>query len=241
MHQQLLGERVSDGQLADTLAVLKILGKKYAASRDRCGRDNQAVVKGKAMMARDLDRRLVHVHRQRQWRLKEDFQGVKGAADLIPLSPLFSPRDIDAVILTHAHLDHSGYLPRLVRDGFRGKIYATEATKDVADLILKDSGHLQEKDADFLNRHHLSKHSPALPLYGVRDAQRAIEQFSTVEFDKTIQLPNGASLRFRHAGHILGAAHAEVHWGGRCIVFSGDVGRYGDPLFADPVSASERH
>ena len=164
------------------------------------------------------------------------FQGLKNLREL-NWEPLpISPRDIDAVILTHAHLDHSGYLPRLVRDGFRGKIYATEATKDVADLILKDSGHLQEKDADFLNRHHLSKHSPALPLYGVRDAQRAIEQFSTVEFDKTIQLPNGASLRFRHAGHILGAAHAEVHWGGRCIVFSGDVGRYGDPLFADPVS-----
>ncbi|MDO8978316.1 MAG: MBL fold metallo-hydrolase, partial [Afipia sp.] len=85
------------------------------------------------------------------------FQGLKNLREL-NWEPLpISPRDIDAVILTHAHLDHSGYLPRLVRDGFRGKIYATEATKDVADLILKDSGHLQEKDADFLNRHHLSK------------------------------------------------------------------------------------
>ncbi len=169
------------------------------------------------------------------------FQGLKNLREL-NWEPLpISPRDIDAVILTHAHLDHSGYLPRLVRDGFKGKIYATEATKDVAELILKDSGHLQEKDAEFLNRHHLSKHSPALPLYGVRDAERAIEHFSTVGFDKTIRLPNGTSLRFHNAGHILGAAHAEVHWGGRRIVFSGDVGRYGDPLFPDPVSTSEKN
>ncbi len=167
------------------------------------------------------------------------FQGLKNLREQNWEPFPVSPRDIDAVILTHAHLDHSGYLPRLVRDGFRGKIYATEATRDVAELILKDSGHLNEKDADFLNRHHLSKHEPAMPLYGVRDAQRALEHFSTVSFDQTIELRHGASLRFRHAGHILGAANAEVVVAGRRIVFSGDIGRYGDALFPDPVSASD--
>ncbi|ANH08790.1 mRNA 3'-end processing factor [Shinella sp. SUS2] len=164
------------------------------------------------------------------------FQGLKNLREQ-NWEPLpVPPRDIDAVILTHAHLDHSGYLPRLVRDGFRGKIYATEATRDVAELILKDSAFLQEKDADFLNQHHLSKHQPALPLYGIRDAQRALEHFTTVDFNEVIELRNGVSLQFRHAGHILGAANAEIQWGGTRMMFSGDIGRYGDPLFPDPVS-----
>lgn len=167
------------------------------------------------------------------------FQGLKNLRELNWEKLPVQPGMIDAVILTHAHLDHSGYLPRLVRDGFRGKIYATEAARDVAELILMDSAFLQEKDAEFLNRHHLSKHSPALPLCGTHDARRAIEQFSTVPFDKTISLPNGLTLRFRHAGHILGAAHAEIRWGDRGLVFSGDIGRYDDALFPDPVSGGE--
>lgn len=167
------------------------------------------------------------------------FQGLKNLRDLNWAHLPVAPRDIDAVVLTHGHLDHCGYLPRLVREGFRGKIYATHATRDIAELILKDSAFLQEKDAEFLNRHELSKHKPALPLYTVRDAQRAIEHFSTVDFDQTIRLPNGATLRFRHAGHILGAAHTEIHWGGRGLVFSGDIGRYGDPLFPDPVPGGD--
>ncbi|TXL72978.1 MBL fold metallo-hydrolase [Vineibacter terrae] len=167
------------------------------------------------------------------------FQGLKNLRELNWAPLPVPPRDIDAVVLTHAHLDHCGYLPRLVRDGFRGKVYATEATRDVAELILKDSGFLQEKDADFLNRYQLSKHKPALPLYSVRDAQRAIEHFSTADFDQVVRLPNGATLRFRHAGHILGAAHAEIHWGGRRLVFSGDIGRYGDALLPDPVAGGD--
>lgn len=167
------------------------------------------------------------------------FQGLKNLRELNWEKLRVQPHAIDAVILTHAHLDHSGYLPRLIRDGFRGRIYATEATRDVAELILIDSAFLQEKDAEFLNRHHLSKHTPALPLYGVHDARRALEHFSTVPFDKTISLPNGLTLRFRYAGHILGAAHAEIHWGGRTLVFSGDIGRYDDALFPDPVSGGE--
>lgn len=162
------------------------------------------------------------------------FQGLKNLRDLNWTPLPVSPRDIDAVILTHAHLDHCGYLPRLVREGYRGKIYATPATRDVAELILMDSGHLQEKDAEFLNRHKLSRHQPALPLYTVHDAQNAVEHFSTVEFDQTVRLSNGAWFRFHRAGHILGAAWVEMAWGGQRIVFSGDIGRYGDPLMPDP-------
>ncbi len=167
------------------------------------------------------------------------FQGLKNLRELNWEKLPVQPDTIEAVILTHAHLDHSGYLPRLVRDGFRGRIYATESTRDVTELILMDSAFLQEKDAEFLNRHHLSKHAPALPLYGVHDARRALEHVSTVPFDKTIALPSSLTLRFRHAGHILGAAHAEIHWGGRSLVFSGDIGRYDDALFPDPVSGGE--
>ncbi len=167
------------------------------------------------------------------------FQGLKNLRDLNWAPLPVSPRDIDAVILTHAHLDHCGYLPRLVREGYRGKIYATPATRDVAELILMDSGHLQEKDAEFLIGHKLSRHQPALPLYTVHDAQNAVEYFSTVEFNQTVRLSNGAWFRFHRAGHILGAAWVEMAWGGQRIVFSGDIGRYGDPLMPDPARPVE--
>lgn len=122
------------------------------------------------------------------------FQGLKNLREL-NWEPLpIAPSSIDAVVLTHAHLDHSGYLPKLVRDGFKGRIYATAATRDVADLILKDSGYLNEKDADYANRKGFSKHKPALPLYGVRDAERAMESFYTVPFDTAVRLPGGATL-----------------------------------------------
>lgn len=167
------------------------------------------------------------------------FQGLKNLRELNWAPLPFAPSSIDAVILTHAHLDHSGYLPRLLRDGFRGRIYATAATRDIAELILKDSAHLNEKDAEYANRKGFSKHKPALPLYGVRDAERALEAFTTVPFDKAIKLPGGAGLTFRRAGHILGAAIAEIAWAGRRIAASGDLGRYGDPVMPDPTSVAE--
>ncbi|ALA17766.1 MULTISPECIES: MBL fold metallo-hydrolase RNA specificity domain-containing protein [Hyphomicrobiales] len=167
------------------------------------------------------------------------FQGLKNLRELNWESLPIAPSSIDAVVLTHAHLDHSGYLPKLVRDGFQGKIFATDATHDVAKLILRDSGFLQEKDAEYANRKGFSKHKPALPLYGVRDAERALERFSSVRFDEPMQLPGGATLRFRHAGHIMGAATADIEWGGKRIVFSGDLGRYDDPVMPDPVLVPE--
>lgn len=162
------------------------------------------------------------------------FQGVKNLRELNWASLPLPADAIDAVVLTHAHLDHSGYLPRLVHDGFRGKIYSTPATRDVAELILKDSAHLQEKDAELLNRHSLSKHKPALPLYTVQDAVRALQHFSRVEFNQTALLNRGARVHFRYAGHILGAANVQIDWGGKKIVFSGDIGRYNDPIMRDP-------
>lgn len=162
------------------------------------------------------------------------FQGMKNLRELNWTPLAVDPSSIDAVVLTHAHLDHSGYLPKLVRDGFRGHIFATDATRDVAALILKDSGFIQEKDAEYANRKGFSKHKPALPLYGLQDAERALERFSPVTFGRPVQLPGGASLIFRYAGHILGAATADITWHGKRIVFSGDLGRYGDPMMHDP-------
>ena len=167
------------------------------------------------------------------------FQGLQNLRELNWTPLPVKPSSIDAVVLTHAHLDHSGYLPKLLRDGFRGNIFATDATRDVAELILKDSGYIQEKDAEYANRKGFSEHKPALPLYGLHDAERALERFSSVPFDKAVQLPGGAMLMFRHAGHILGAATADIEWSGKRIVFSGDLGRYGDPVMLDPELVPE--
>lgn len=162
------------------------------------------------------------------------FQGLKALREKnwAPLS--VDPASIDAVILTHAHLDHCGYLPKLVREGFRGDIVCSAATADLAELILLDSAKIQENDADFANRHGFSKHNPALPLYGKHDAERAIGQFRPVEFGKPVDLGHGAAAMFRYAGHILGAATVEVRWGGKTVAFSGDLGRYNDPITPDP-------
>ena len=162
------------------------------------------------------------------------FQGLRELRELNWQDFPVAPASIDAVILTHAHLDHSGYLPRLVRHGFDGPIYATGATLDVARLILLDSAYLQEKDAEFANRHGFSRHKPALPLYSTADAERALSQFRTVEFHEELQLGEEASLLFRRAGHILGAATATLRLDGRTIIFSGDLGRFGDSIMVDP-------
>ncbi|MFC3068449.1 MBL fold metallo-hydrolase RNA specificity domain-containing protein [Phenylobacterium soli] len=167
------------------------------------------------------------------------FQGLKRLREQ-NWQPLPIPAaSIDAVVLTHAHLDHSGYLPRLVKDGYRGRIHASSATSDVAELILKDSAHIQEKDAEDANRHGYSKHKPALPLYGVHDAERTMELFSDVAFHEETRVAGGARVTLRRAGHILGAATVQVDWKGTKVVFSGDLGRYGDATMVDPEPVEE--
>ncbi|WP_269582861.1 MBL fold metallo-hydrolase RNA specificity domain-containing protein [Roseibium sp. Sym1] len=164
------------------------------------------------------------------------FQGYKQLR-LRNWAPLpVKPADIDAVILTHAHLDHSGYVPLLVRNGFKGHILCTEATRDLCRILLPDSGFLQEKDAEFANRHGFSKHHPALPLYTRKDAEVSLEHFRPVDFNEQRDLFGKLSLCFRGAGHILGASSLELKIDGRKIVFSGDLGRYGDSLMLDPAA-----
>lgn len=169
------------------------------------------------------------------------FQGLKNLRELNWAPFPVPPASIDAVVLTHAHLDHSGYLPKLVADGFRGPIYATAATRAVAGLILRDSAQLQEKDAEYANRKGHTKHAPARPLYGVKEAEHALESFVDLGFHETAMLPGGAELTFARAGHILGAATASLVWGGRKVVFSGDLGRYGDEVMMapEPVEAAD--
>jgi len=163
------------------------------------------------------------------------FQGFK-ALRLKNWEPLpIDPRSIDAVVLTHAHLDHSGYLPLLVKHGFAGPVFCSDATADLCAILLPDSGHLQEKDAEFANRHGFSKHEPALPLYTEKDARAALTRLTPVSFDKEQPLSGGAVIRLRRAGHILGAASIEFDWIGTRIVFSGDLGRYDDATMVDPT------
>jgi metallo-beta-lactamase family protein len=136
---------------------------------------------------------------------------------------------IDAVILTHAHLDHSGWIPRLVKQGFHGPIYSTPATIDLCSILLPDSGHLQEEDAAFYNKMKASKHSPALPLYTMEEAQQCMTLFRPVNFDEKKQLSNALSFRFVRAAHILGSAMAEVNvtsnGNAPKLLFTGDIGR----------------
>lgn len=167
------------------------------------------------------------------------FQGFKQLR-LRNWAPLpVAPASIDVVLLTHAHLDHSGYLPLLVKNGFKGSVHATDATCDLCSILLRDSGFLQEKDAELANRHRFSKHDPALPLYTQEDAERALKQFTPTHFDAAVSLPGGITARFRPAGHILGAAIVEIQTGGRTVVFSGDLGRVGSATMVDPTTIRE--
>src|SRR5213593_3222457 len=139
------------------------------------------------------------------------------------------PSSIQWLVLTHAHLDHGGYIPRLVKDGFRGSVFASPATVDLARLVLPDSGHLQEEDAEYANLKKFSKHSPALPLYTEEEAIKSLEKLRAIDESKPLELSPHFSLRFFRAGHILGARSIEVtvrENGGACrVLFSGDLGR----------------
>lgn len=144
---------------------------------------------------------------------------------------------ITAVLLTHAHLDHSGYLPLLAKQGFAGHVYATSGTRDLCRILLPDSGHIQEEDAAFANRHGFSKHAPALPLYTRQDALDCLPLLKTIDFGQTFQPIPGWRATFSPAGHILGAASVLLEVAGRRILFSGDLGRPDDLIMNPPAEA----
>jgi metallo-beta-lactamase family protein len=170
------------------------------------------------------------------------FQGLKELRLRNRRQPPFDPERINAVVLSHAHIDHSGYLPVLVKNHFRGKIYCTSGTADLLSIMLPDSAHLQEEEAAAANRHGYSKHHPALPLYTVEDVETALKQVRHYPYGKLFEVRPGIKALFRRAGHILGAATVELQIGRDepvVLVFSGDLGRWGRPILHDPDFVTE--
>lgn len=164
------------------------------------------------------------------------FQGLKELRQRNWTQRVADPRGIDAVVLSHAHIDHCGYLPLLARQGFRGPIYCTAGTADLLDVVLPDAAHLQEEDAERANRHGYAAHHPALPLYTVRDAHTALGLVAARPYGERFPVapPSGVSALLRPAGHILGSATVELQVDGTRLVFSGDLGRYGRAILPDP-------
>lgn len=167
------------------------------------------------------------------------FQGLKELRERNWQELPFSPGDLDAVVLTHAHLDHCGYLPRLVASGFRGRVFCTQGTQDLCRIVLPDSGRLQEEDAEFANRHGFSKHRPALPLYRKTDAFRAISQLQPCGYERVFPIASGIEIEFLNAGHLLGSSYVRMSIDGRTILFGGDLGRFGRPVLPDPVMVDQ--
>lgn len=166
------------------------------------------------------------------------FQGLKALRQRNWATFPVDPASIDAIVLTHAHVDHSGYIPALARNGFRGTVFATAGTCGLANIVLPDSGHLQEEDAAYANRKGFSKHTPALPLYTEKDAREALSLFRSVPFDQRVEVADKVTARFLHAGHILGASTVALELGGaheRVIGFSGDLGRPQHPILRPPA------
>lgn len=163
------------------------------------------------------------------------FQGAKNLRLRNWQPPPVDAASLDAVILTHAHLDHSGYLPLLVRNGYRGPVYCTPGTADLCNVLLRDAAKLQEEEAGYANQHGYSKHHPALPLYTTDDAVRAIGQLVPRDFETAVPIAGEIGFGFLPAGHILGAASVVLRCGPRVIAFSGDLGRQHDPIMRAPV------
>lgn len=167
------------------------------------------------------------------------FQGYKNLRlknwDAFP----FDVTKIDALLLTHAHLDHSGYIPVLIKKGFKGKVYCTSATQELCSILLADSGYLQEEEARFANKHGFSKHKPALPLYTEKEGEQAMDYFVSVPWKTRVSLSAGSSeqevsFEFHPSGHLFGAASILIRAGAKSIAFSGDLGRTIDPLTKAP-------
>lgn len=167
------------------------------------------------------------------------FQGLKELRDRNWEDLPVRGSEIDAIVLTHAHLDHVGYLPRIVMQGFRGRVFCTAGTQDLARIVLPDSGRIQEEDAENANRHGYSKHKPALPLYGEQDAFRAVSLLQPVGYERPMPVAEGVEVDFINAGHLLGSAYARARVNGQTILFGGDLGRFDRPVLPDPTFVDE--
>lgn len=167
------------------------------------------------------------------------FQGLKKLRkmnwDYLPVNA----NEIDCILLTHGHLDHCGFIPRLVKMGFKGEILGTQPTLKIAEIILKDSAKIQEEEAAKANKYHYSKHDPAEPLYTIKDAEKAIQHFSPIHDDQWYGVREGIKARFRYAGHIIGATFIELDVNGERLVFSGDLGRQNDLLMRAPETPAK--
>ena len=149
------------------------------------------------------------------------------------------PASIGSIVLTHSHVDHSGYLPLLAKQGYRGPVFCSGATADLCTILLPDAGHLEEKYADFANRHGFSKHKPALPLFTEDDARNSLRQLEPVEFHRWHRLNDEMQFYLHRAGHTIGAASVELRCAGTTLVFSGDLGRFNDPMIPPPDAIEE--
>ena len=166
------------------------------------------------------------------------FQGPRELRDRNWQEPPFDVRTLSAVLITHAHIDHTGYLPRLVRNGFRGPVFCSRGTSDLLKILLPDSGRLQEEEADYRNRHKITRYLPALPLYTEQDAKEALKLVQVVaNGGQPVPVANGISAEFRIAGHILGSNHVllTLEGSGQRVLFSGDLGKYDQPIIQDPA------
>jgi metallo-beta-lactamase family protein len=161
------------------------------------------------------------------------FQGMKELRLRNWADPPVDPSSIDSAILTHAHIDHTGYLPRFVAQGFTGPVRATPATVDLARILLPDAAHLQEEEARFRNKHQRTKHKIALPLYTLENADQALKLLRPVKYGETVQLSASLAFDLPPAGHILGSTFVRFNNG---ILFTGDIGRYNQPIILDPTS-----
>ena len=163
------------------------------------------------------------------------FQGLKQLRlrnwDRLPIDL----QSLSAVVLTHAHIDHSGYLPLLIKQGYKGRVYCSAATRDLCAILLPDSGRLQEEQADYANRHGFSKHHPALPLYTQEDAERSLQHLTVFDFGINININQSVDMCIRPSGHIPGAASVELRDAQSSIIFSGDLGRPDDPIMNPPA------